>query len=164
MKKEILQSIKLMESEYSFFKWSIPLIESLENRERHIAILWVIECLIWVSEHWSNSNKSQSQELLQKLKQLVKNAELDEKSKTHQINEIQKTFNSLWFHNENRDSLITAVANCYAAEGSFLLGNYRDYRKRLVLLMGFGFKDDQKPEFFKSFYTESIKKYEEIDW
>lgn len=162
MKVEVSQSLKLLENQESSFKWSLPLIESLENRENHTSILWVIECLFWVSASWYGPNKDQSQELLEKLKKSIKNGLQDEKYNTFRVQEIEKVFNYLWFHNKNRDSLITAVANCYAAEGSFLSGHYQGYKKRLILLMGSGFDDAQPSNFFMSFCMESIRIYEEV--
>lgn len=162
MKQEVSQSIQLLNNETLFFKWALPLIEYLEEKERHTGILWVIECLIWASEHWNSPNKREFLGLLNLLTQMVKSREQDNTAKAYRISEIEKIYNSLWFHNENRDSLTTAIANCYEAERAYLLGNYSNHIQGLILLMGFGFEDDQTPEFFKSFCTESIKKYEKF--
>jgi hypothetical protein len=138
---------------YSPERWAMPLIFAMESQKEHSAIQWVISCLRWAS---TNLFDSQYIDMINRLQAIANDETFVD------IKEIQNYMNSLWYHNLNKNDLAIAIANCFAAEGSYRVGSVKHYKKELAINMGFFLTDSLDKIQVDKFRQESIRLYSDF--
>ncbi|MEM6803996.1 MAG: hypothetical protein AAF696_21500 [Bacteroidota bacterium] len=126
MEKEIKEAYANLET--NPLTWSVPLVNYLENIERHRSMYWAIGGLRYISLESSFDNELKSKYLswLEMLKEIV------ERKKAYSIEEISNISEVIFNYPPNRNVLQAAISRAFDAEATLLSGKYEIFKKKIA--------------------------------
>ncbi len=128
--------------------WSFPLIESLEEKSRHLAMFWMFDVLEITID---TSNHELSKDWLNWLRPLKESLE---GAKTYSSEDFRSMSNKV-FQARDKHRLQSAIFQIYAAEVFYQEDEYERYQRKIAFIMGAmnDFKSSMTPIVTTAFAT-----------